>query len=90
MAFRNKQGMAISYDCEELIAELKADIAECGAEEKVNVWCRGYEGVTLYTNYDFIVEEEPVKKKEVRADETITVMKMGELLKLLEQQNSIL
>lgn len=90
MAFRNKDGMAISFDSEELIAELKSDIMEYGAEEEVNVWCREYEGVTLYTNYDFIVEEKPVQKKEVRADETVAVMKMGELLKLLEQQNSIL
>ena len=33
MAFRNKEGMAISYDCEKLIAELKADIAEFGEDE---------------------------------------------------------
>lgn len=90
MALRNKEGMAISYDCEELIAELKADIAEFGADEEVNVWCREYEGVTLYTNYDFIAEENTVKKEELKNGETLTVMKMGELLKLLEQENSIL
>lgn len=89
MAFRNKDGMAISFDSEELIAELKSDITEFGAEKEVNVWCRMYEGVTLYTNYDFIVAEKPITKKEVRADETIAVMKMGELLKLMEQQNFI-
>lgn len=90
MAFRNKEGMAISYDCEELIAELKADIAEFGEDEKVNVWCREHEGVTLYTNYDFIAEESTVKKEELKNGETLTVMKMGVLLKLLEQENSIL
>ena len=83
MAFRNKEGMAISYDCEELIAELKADIAEFGEDEEVNVWCREHEG-------DFIAEESTVKKEELKNGETLTVMKMGVLLKLLEQENSIL
>lgn len=90
MAFRNKYGMAISFECQGLIDELKLDIAEFGADKEVYVWCLEREGVTLYTNYDFIVEENMVKKEDLKNGETLSIMKMSKLLKLLEQQNSIL
>lgn len=37
MAFVNQQGMNISFDCSELIKELKADIAEFGENKIVAV-----------------------------------------------------
>lgn len=90
MAFVNSSGVAVSYDSDDLIDELKADIAEFGADEKVIVWCRKYKGVTLYTNYDFITDENAVKLEELADGESLTFMTMGELFNLLEQQNSVL
>ena len=40
MAFENKDGIKISYECSELIAELEKDIAEFGANTPVYVWVR--------------------------------------------------
>ena len=54
MAFINSNGERISYDCSDLIEELRDDIEEFGGDTVVNVWCREDQGVTLYTNYDFI------------------------------------
>ena len=90
MAFYNSQGIGISYECEELIKELKADIAEFGGDTIVAVWCKDNSGVTLYTNYDFIEEEEPITENELEKDEYLQKMTMSALQILLEKQNEIL
>lgn len=90
LAFYNSQGIGISYECEELIEELKADIAEFGGDTIVAVWCKDNSGVTIYTNYDFIDEDEPIKETELKEDEYIKKMTMSALFILLEKQNEIL
>jgi hypothetical protein len=90
MAFINKQGKSISYECSELIEELKADIEEFGGSTIVAVWCREYEGVTIYVNYDFICDDEPVETSELRDGEYIKQMSMTALSILLEEQNRII
>lgn len=89
MALRNAGGIAVSFDSEELIRELRRDIAEFGAGKRVHVWQRQQEGVLLCVNYDFISPEDPVRMSELRPGEALVTMTMGELLPLLEQQNSI-
>lgn len=79
----------ISYECSELIRELKRDILEFGTGKEVAVWCRDYEGITLYTNYDFISDEK-INPTELQSVEYIKTMTMGELLPLLERQNAII
>lgn len=88
-AFVNNEGKSISYECSELIAELKSDIQEFGTEKEVTVWCRKESGVTLYINYDFIDKENPLKEEELEPWEFVKVMQIGDLLNLLEEQNSI-
>lgn len=63
MAFINEQGLGISYECSELIKELKEDIVEFGGDTVVAVWCKDNSGVTLYVNYDFIDEDQPITEK---------------------------
>lgn len=89
MAFINKNGQSISFECSELIEELKDDISEFGGDRIVAVWCREYQGVTIYTNYDFITEDKPLQKTELQKNEQIKKMTMTALLMLLEEQNSI-
>lgn len=89
MAFINKNGQSISFECSELIEELKDDISEFGGDRIVAVWCREYQGVTIYTNYDFITENKPLQKTELQKNEQIKKMTMTALLMLLEEQNSI-
>lgn len=90
MAFTNPDGMNISYECSELIEELKEDIAEFGGDTIVAVWCKDNSGVTLYTNYDFIEEEKSIAETELRENEYLQKMTMSALLILLEKQNEIL
>ena len=82
--------MLIGFECSELINELKEDIAEFGDNEEIAVWCKDYDGATIYTNYDFINPESPIEPSELKNNEYIKLMTMGELLPLLEKQNSIL
>jgi hypothetical protein len=90
MAFKNADGKNISYECSELIEELKADIDTFGGDKIVNVWCKESNGVVLYTNYDFIDPTDPVTKSELNEDEFLRPMTMTALLILLEEQNKIL
>ena len=90
MAFINEQGLGISYECSKLIKELKEDIVEFGGDTVVAVWWKDNSGVTLYVNYDFIDEDQPITEKELDKDEYIQKMTMSALLILLEKQNEIL
>lgn len=87
MAFVNEDGVSISFECSELIEELKEDMMEFGFNEVVAVWCKEYDGVTIYTNYDFIDELNPIRDTELKEDEYLQEMTIAELLPLLEQQN---
>lgn len=44
--------------------------------------------VTILTNYDFIVEEEPLTSEQIK-DAVVKIMKASEILKILEEQNKI-
>lgn len=90
MAFLNKDGEKISYECSDLIRELQDDIEEFGGDRIVAVWCKDKMGVTLFTNYDFIDTEDPIKKSELLPGEYIRKMTMSTLMILLEKQNEIL
>ena len=90
MAFVNADGKSIGFECSELIEELKEDILEFGGNKMIAVWCKEYEGVILYTNYDFIEEDEPLTKSELKDGEFIKQMTMSALLVVLEKQNEII
>lgn len=89
MSFINEYNENISYECPELIEELKQDILEFGGDTIVKVWCKDVDGVTLYTNYDFAAEELPIQDNELDEDEYIKDITMNELLGYLEKQNSL-
>lgn len=90
MAFLNPNGIKISYECEDLIEELKADIKEFGGGTIVIVWCEDNSGCTFYVNYDFIDEEKPINKTELKENEYLQQMTMTALLMLLEKQNELM
>ena len=60
MAFINEDGKSISYECSELIEELKTDIEEFGGHTVVAVWCKEEYVGEVYINYDFIEPENPI------------------------------
>lgn len=89
MALINQNDTHVIYESSELIADLKQDILEFGNNHIVAVWYKEIEGVTIYTNYDFIDEDSPIDQSELQEGEKIKPMTMGALLVALEQQNSM-
>lgn len=81
--------MKVSYDCEELIEELKEDIEEFGEDEEMYAFFEVICGHTFLTNYDFITEEEQLRPEEV-SEATVQIMKAKDILKILEEQNKII
>lgn len=89
MALINQNDTHIIYESLELIADLEQDILEFGNDYIVAVWYKEIDGVTIYTNYDFINEDSPIDQSELQDGEKIKPMTMGALLTALEQQNSL-
>ena len=90
MAFVNANGESISFECSEMIEELKRDMEEFGGDTVVTVWCEENRGVILYTNYDFITPDQPLNKTEIKDGEFLKQMTMSALLIVLEKQNGVL
>lgn len=89
MAFKNVLKQAISFDCSELIKELKEDIAEFGGDIIVEVVTEEWEGVTIYKDYNFIEDDESTAFK-LSETEKMQRMTASALLLLYEQENGIL
>lgn len=90
MSFLNENNKKISFESSELISELKNDITEFGENITLYVWYKIIAGIKIYVNYDFIIDDMPLTKKEISSGEIIIKMKAGELLKKLEIQNKII
>lgn len=89
MAFMNKAGIKISYDCRELIDELKQDIAEFGSHLILDVVVQNVEGVTIYKDYNFI-ENDPATEFTLEPGERIVKMTAATLLMMYEKENELL
>lgn len=89
MAFMNKAGIKISYDCRELIDELKQDIAEFGSHLILDVVVQDVEGVTIYKDYNFI-ENDPATEFTLEPGERIAKMTAATLLMMYEKENELL
>ena len=80
----------ISYSSDELIEELKQDIADFGSDTMFAVWLRKYGKCEFVVNYDFVVAEEPISTDEIDDNERLIYMDGKSLLNRLEEQNRIL
>lgn len=100
MAIYTKEFGNISYDSEELIAECKEDIEEFGNAVPCYVICKRIEkyGVSVIVSYmvgelpdDTQEEREEIAKfkASLQDNETITTIRISDLLVALEMQNSI-
>ena len=70
--------MKISYECEDLIEELKKDIKEFGNID-MYAFYEKIQGHTFITNYDFIEEEIPLNTKDLKNCVAI-IMKAEDIL----------
>lgn len=89
MAFMNKADIKISYDCQELIDELKQDIEEFGSHLILDVVVQDVEGVTIYKDYNFI-ENDPATEFTLEPGERIAKMTAATLLMMYEKENELL
>lgn len=92
MAFINNDGLCVSYECGELIEELKEDIAEFGGHMLVDVITQQTHGVTIYKDYFPCVPGEPMDRDEIELHEgeKWAFMSASALLMLYEKQNAII
>lgn len=92
MAFMNKDGLLVSFFCNDLIAELKEDIDEFGGHMIVDVIVQQSHGVTLYKDYFPCVQGEPLEREKIGLKEGESWAKMSAtaLLVLYKKQNEVL
>ena len=90
MAFINSHGAKISYECEDLIDELNEDIREFGESLEVEVITAQRCGVTIYKDYNLPSEGDPENDFQLAEDETLVRISAIELLRLYEEQDSVL
>lgn len=88
MAFINKYGVKVSYNCQELINELQEDIEEFGGDLLLNVVTEVKEGVTIYKDYNFI-DDDKVTEFILSDNEELQRMTASALLLLYQKENSI-
>ena len=90
MAFINSQGAKISYECEDLIDELSEDIREFGESLEVEVITAQHCGVTIYKDYNLPSEGDSENDFQLAEGETLVRISAIELLRLYEEQDSVL
>lgn len=86
MAIINNSGILISFDCENLISEVKQDIIEFGADSAVYAVCKTRRGVKIVTDYIYDItnkEEMAVAKPLIKPDEWIEKTTFNKLLNYL-------
>lgn len=88
MAFVNKLGQSISFECSELIDDLKEDISRFGGDLVVEVVTEEREDVTIYK--DYTCNDDKNAACELAETEKTKKLTASALLILYEQQNSIL
>lgn len=74
------EGLNISYDSDDLIAEVEEDIADLGEDTQVFVWARYIEeyDTAFAVDYDFL--DATIRKEDIDEDESVGVTTLGELL----------
>lgn len=86
MAIINNSGISISFDCENLISEVKQDIVEFGANSTVYAVCQTRQGIKIVTDYIYDItnkEEMDVTKPLIKPDEWIEKTTFDKLLNYL-------
>lgn len=90
MAIRNAQGMAVSYDCSDLIYELEQDIAEFGNDLVIDVIVTEYCGVMVCKDYNFNKSSDDEYEFQLEPGEFLKTIPAVDLLEIYRQQDDIL
>ncbi len=84
MAIAEIKGVQISYECEDLIESLKLDISEYSKSCRVYAISEMMQGVEIYTGYEY------TDRIQLKRGKKYTLMSAGQLMDILQKQNSIL
>lgn len=84
MAIAEIKGVQISYECEDLIESLELDISEYGKSCRVYAISEMMQGVEIYTGYEY------TDRIQLKRGKKYTLMSAGQLMDILQKQNSIL
>ena len=90
MPFINPHGLKISFECEELIEELSADIREFGESLEVEVVTSQCCGITVYKDYNFLSEDDPENDFQLDDGETLVKILAVELLEIYKEQDAVI
>lgn len=84
MAITGTKGEYISYECEDLIDSLELDISEYGKSCRVYAISEIIHGAEIYTGYEY------TDRIQLKREQKYTLMSAGQLMDILQKQNSIL
>lgn len=84
MAIAEIKGVQISYECDDLIESLELDISEYGKSCRVYAISEMMQGVEIYTGYEY------TDRIQLKRGQKYTLMSAGQLMDILQKQNSIL
>lgn len=84
MAITEIKGVQISYECDDLIESLELDISEYGKSCRVYAISEMMQGVEIYTGYEY------TDRIQLKRGQKYTLMSAGQLIDILQKQNSIL
>ena len=84
MAITGTKGEYVSYECEDLIESLNLDISEYGKSCRIYAISEMMQGVKIYTGY------ESTDRIQLKRGQKYTLMSAGQLMDILQKQNSIL
>ena len=79
MAITGTKGEYVSYECEDLIESLKLDISEYSKSCRVYAISEMMQGLEIYTD-----------RIQLKRGQKYTLMSAGQLMDILQKQNSIL
>lgn len=91
MSIENDLNVPISYECSDLIEDVRTDMRESRRTKKVYACCMCREGVKIIFDYIYDIHDKEMMKnyKPLSTDEWYEKMSYAELLAYLLQQNSL-
>lgn len=87
MAILNDAGQQVSFECTELIEDVREDIQHLRRTKKVSVACRVKAGVKIV--FDYALEKDEEKRIQLADDEWMEAMTLGQLLAYAIRQNRL-
>lgn len=87
MAILNNMGQQVSFECTDLIQDVREDIQHLRRTKKVSVACRVNAGVKIV--FDYALDQEEEKRFHLSEDEWLESMTLGQLLAYALRQNRL-